>query len=146
MNTFNDNNLNILDLPDEILLIIFNKLNTIDALYSLVDINERFNRLILSSLHIRSLDTTSMVIKSYYNRTFSIDNNVLSKICKEILPRIHHQLNELIIEQNSVKDILLTTNYPQLESLSLVNFKKEKLFQYLTGRLFVICLIKKMIK
>jgi hypothetical protein len=103
MDTSNNNNLNILDLPDEILLIIFNKLNTIDALYSLVDVNERFNRLVLNSLHIRNLDTTSMTIQSYYDRTFSIDNNVLSKICEKILPRIHHQLNELIVEQNSVK-------------------------------------------
>ncbi|CAF4734544.1 unnamed protein product, partial [Rotaria sp. Silwood2] len=57
-----------------------------------------------------------------------IDNNVLSKICEKILPRIHRQLNELIVEQNSLKHILLTVNYPQLDSLSLVNFRKEILF------------------
>ncbi|CAF5028915.1 unnamed protein product [Rotaria sp. Silwood1] len=74
-----------------------------------------------------------MVIKSYYDRRFSIDNNILSKICEKILPRIHHQLNELIVEQNSMKYILLTGNYPQLDSLSLVNFQKEILLQYLTG-------------
>jgi len=133
MDTSNNNNLNILDLPDEILLIIFNKLNTIDSLYSLVDVNKRFDQLVLNSLRIHKLDTTNMVIKSYYDRTFSIDNNVLSKISKNILPRIYHQLNELIVEQNSVKHILLTANYPQLDSLSLVNFQKEILFQYLTG-------------
>ena len=133
MNPSNNNNINILDIPNEILLIIFNKLNTVDALYSLVDVNERFDRLVFDSLHIRNLDTTNIVIKSYYDRTFSIDNNVLSKICEKILPRIHHQLNELIVEQNSIKHILLTVNYPQLYSLSLVNFQEEILFQYLTG-------------
>jgi hypothetical protein len=133
MDTSNNDNLNILDLPDEILLIIFNKLNTIDVFYSLVDVNERFDRLVLNSLHIRNLDTTNMVIKSYYDRTFSIDNNVLSKISEKILPRIHHQLKELIVEQNSVKHIFLNGNYPQLDSLSLVNFEKEILFQHLTG-------------
>ncbi|CAF1147435.1 unnamed protein product [Rotaria sp. Silwood1] len=133
MNNSNINKLNILDLPDEILLIIFNKLKTVDAIYSLVDVNERFNRLVFNSLHIRKLDTTNMVIKSYYDRRFSIDNNILSKICEKILPRIHHQLNELIVEQNSMKYILLTGNYPQLDSLSLVNFQKEILLQYLTG-------------
>jgi hypothetical protein len=141
MDTCSKNNLNILELPDEILLIILNKLNGIDALYSLVDVNERFDRLVLNSLHIRNLDTTSMTIQSYYDRTFSIDNNVLSKICEIILPRIHHQLNELIVEQNSVKHILLTANYPQLDSLSLVNFQKEILFQYLTGTLFIVFFI-----
>jgi hypothetical protein len=138
MNTSNNDNLNILDLPDEILLIIFNKLNTIDVLYSLVDVNERFDRLVFNSLDIRNLDTTNMVMKSYYDRTFSIDNNVLSRISEKILPRIHHQLNELIVEQNSMKHILLNANYPQLDSLSLVNFEKEILFQNLTGKLFVL--------
>jgi hypothetical protein len=140
MDISNNNNLNILDLPDEILLIIFNKLNSIDALYSLVDVNERFDRLVLNSLHIRNLDTTNMVIKSYYDRTFSIENNVLSRICEKILPRINHQLNALTTEQNSVKH-MLTVNYPQLNSLSLVNFQKEILFQYLTGALFIVCFV-----
>jgi hypothetical protein len=43
MDTSNDNQLNILDLPNEILLNIFNKLNTVDVLYSLVDVNKRFD-------------------------------------------------------------------------------------------------------
>jgi hypothetical protein len=134
MDISNKNNLNILVLPDEILLMIFNKLNGIDALYSLMDVNEQFNRLVLNSLRIRTLDMTKMVIKSYYDRTFSLDNNFLSKICKQILPRIHHQLNELIVEQNSIKHVFPHT-YPQLDSLSFVNFEKEILFQYLIGRL-----------
>ncbi|CAF4894037.1 unnamed protein product [Rotaria socialis] len=110
MDTFKKNNLNMLDLLDEILLIIFNKLNTIDALYSLVDVNERFNRLVFNALHIHNLDTINMVIRSYYDRRFSIDDNILSKICEKILPRIYHQLNELIVEQNSVKHIFRTGN------------------------------------
>ncbi|CAF4540424.1 unnamed protein product [Rotaria sp. Silwood2] len=48
--------MNILDLPDEILISIFNKLNNVDILYSLVDVNQRFNRLSLSSLYIHDLD------------------------------------------------------------------------------------------
>jgi hypothetical protein len=138
MDISNNNNLNILDLPNEILLVIFNKLSTTDVLYSLVDVNERFDRLVFHSLHIRNLDTTSMVIKSYYDRSFSIDENVLLRIREKILPRIHHQLNEIIVEQNSMEYILFTVDYPQLYSLSLVNFQEEILFQYLTGTLFII--------
>jgi hypothetical protein len=135
MNSSEINNLNILDLPNEILLIIFSKLNTINVLYSLVDVNERFDELVLDSLHIRNLDTVSMIIKSNFDRTISIDNRVLSRICSKILPRIHHQLNELTVEQHSMKRILVTVTYPQLYSLSLVNFQEEILFQYLTGTL-----------
>ena len=46
----NNNEINILDLPDEILLSILNKLNNIDILYSLVDVNQRFDRLALNSI------------------------------------------------------------------------------------------------
>jgi hypothetical protein len=132
MNSSDINNLNILDLPNEILLIIFNKLNKVDGLYSLVDVNERFDDLVLDSLHIRNLDTVNMIIKSHFDAAISNDNGVLSRICSKILPRIHHQLNELTVEQHSMKRILFTVNYPQLYSLSLVNFQEEILFQYLT--------------
>ncbi len=33
------NHLNILDMPDEILFLIFQKLNMVDVFYSLVDVN-----------------------------------------------------------------------------------------------------------
>ena len=132
-----NNHLNILDLPDEILFIIFNKLNMVDVLYSLVDVNQRFDRLVLDSLYIRDLDmTTIMNINSLYDQTSSIDTQVLSRICEKILPRIHHQVNKLTVEQYSMKQILLTANYPQLYSLSLINFQEEILYQYLTGILF----------
>ena len=136
MNTSNNNNLNILDLPNEILLIIFNKLNTIDALYSLVDVNERFDQLVLGSLDIRNLDMTSMTMKSYYDRTFSINNCILDRICEKSLPQIYHRLTKLTVEQDSMERILLPVNCPQLDSLSLVNFQEEILLQYLTGILF----------
>jgi len=131
MNKSNNNHLNLLDLPDEILLIIFNKLNTVDVLYSLVDVNQRLDRLALNPLYIRDLD---MTIKPGFNHAFSKDDQVLSRICEKILPRIHHQINKLTLEPNSIEHILFPINYPQLYSLSLVNFSHEIVFQYLTGR------------
>ena len=131
------NGLNILDLPNEILLIILKKLNIVDALCSLVDVNQRFDELLLNSPHIRTLDTVSMAVKSNSDRTISIDNRLLNKICEKILPRIHHRLTELIVEQHSITRILLAVNYPQLYSLSLVNFQEEVLYQYLSGILLI---------
>ena len=137
MNNLNNNHLNILDLPDEILFIIFKKLNMVDVLYSLVDVNRRFDRLALDSLYIRDLDmTTIMNINSLYDQTSSIDTQVLSRICEKILPRIHHQVHKLTVEEYSMKQILLAANYPQLYSLSLINFQEEILYQYLTGIVF----------
>ena len=135
MNISNNNNLNILDLPNEILLIIFNKLNKVDVLYSLVDITQRFDQLVLDPFYIRNLNMTSMTMKSFYDRTYSIDNQVLDRICKNILPRIYRQINELIVEQHSMERVLHTINYPQLYSLTLMDFSEEVLFNYLTSKL-----------
>jgi hypothetical protein len=134
------NNKHILDLPDEILLIIFKKLNIIDVLYSLVDVNQRFDRLVFNALYIHDLDMTTMMTNDLtYNQTFSIDTQVLSRICQKILPRIGHQIHKLTVEECSMKSILLAANYPQLYSLSLINFHEDILYQYLQGIVFIFC-------
>ena len=133
MITSHPSRVNIVDLPNEMLLIIFSKLKTVDVLYSLVDVNERFDQLVFESFHVHSLDAAKMIIKSDEDVSVSIDNRVLTKICEKILPRIHHQLNELTVEQHSMERILLKVNYPQLHSLSLVYFQEEMLFRYLSG-------------
>ncbi|CAF4566366.1 unnamed protein product [Rotaria sp. Silwood2] len=132
MNISNNNHPNIFDLPNEILFIIINKLNIGDVFYSLVDVNERFGQLVLDPLYIENLDITFMTMNSFYDRTFSVHEQALSSICENILPKIHDQVKKLSIEQHSVERIL-TFNYSQLYSLSLVNFKEEILFQYLIG-------------
>jgi hypothetical protein len=122
------NNFNILDLPDEVLFIILKKIKTIEVLSSLVDVNQRYTR---------DLDMTCMTtINSLYDQTLPTNTQVLSKICKHILPRIHHQLHKLTVEEYSMKEILLAANYPQLYSLSLFNFQEVTLRQYLIGKVF----------
>jgi hypothetical protein len=92
MNNLNKIRPNILDLPDEILFIILKKLNMVDVVYSLVDVNQRFDRLAVDSLYICDLKITNiMSINSLYNQTSLIDTKVLCKICQKILPRIYHQ-------------------------------------------------------
>ncbi|CAF3598527.1 unnamed protein product [Adineta steineri] len=130
MHISNNNHSNIFNLPNEILFIIINKLNIADASYSLVDVNERFVQLVFDSLYIQKLDITFMTMKSFYQRTFSIHEQVLSNLCENILPKIHDQVKQLTIEQHSI-ECILTYNYPQLYSLSLVNFEEEVLYQYL---------------
>ncbi|CAF3912117.1 unnamed protein product [Rotaria sp. Silwood1] len=137
INNLNNDNLNILDLPDEILFIIFKKLNTIDVFHSLVSVNQQFDRLALDPFNVRDLDMTDiMIIDSLYDKTPSIDTETLSKICPKLLPRIHRQVHKLTVEQCSMKDILLAANYSELYSLSLINFQVKILYQYLRGILF----------
>lgn len=129
-----DNHPNIFDLPDEILSIIIKKLRMNDILHSLVNVNTRFERLALDPLYIHDLDLTdTLAIDSMYDLTSSIDAEVLSRICQQILPRIHNQVHRLILEEYSMKDVLRTGYYPQLYSLSLLNYNGDTLHQHLTG-------------
>jgi hypothetical protein len=127
MNISNKIHPNILDLPNEILFLIINKLNIGDVLYSLMNLDQRFLQLVFDPLYIQNLNITVMTINSYYNRSFSIHEQVLSRICENILPYIHNQIKKLVIEQQSIERIL-TFNYCQLYSLSLVNFNEDTLF------------------
>ncbi|CAF2520460.1 unnamed protein product [Rotaria sp. Silwood2] len=129
-NSDNCNMINILNLPDEMLLAIFNKLKMVNVLYSLVNINERFNRLTLDPFYIHNLDLTMKT--SCFDYISSQDDQV-DRICKTILPRIHHHVNKLTVEPDSIKDILRAVDYPRLHSLSLVNFQEETLLRYLRG-------------
>ena len=130
MNNFNKNHVNILDLPDEILLIIFQKLQTIDVLSSLANVNSRFFRLAIDPLHVHDLN---MTIKSLHGQTSSIETEAFSRICQNILPHIHHQVHKLTVEQDLMKEILAAGTYPELYSLSLSNFDESILHEYLTS-------------
>ncbi|UJR16467.1 hypothetical protein I4U23_003369 [Adineta vaga] len=71
-------------------------------------------------------------MKSYFDRIYSIDSQVLDKICENILPRFYHQINELIIEPNSMECMLRTMDYPQLHSLTLLDFSEVSLSNHIT--------------
>ncbi|CAF1383634.1 unnamed protein product [Rotaria sordida] len=143
MYTLNNNDINILDLPDEILLRILNKLHTIEMLYSLVNVNQRFDRLVLDRFYIHHLDLT---IKPLLYHNSSVNNQkIFDGICTQVLPRIHHKINKFTIEPLSMKYILDTIDYSQLNSLSLVNFQSETLLQHLTGDTILLRLLNNQI-
>ena len=66
------------------LLAVFNKLNMVDILYSLVDVNQRFDRLAFDPFHIHHhLD---LVIQKDDIEHCSVDTHILDRICSKILP------------------------------------------------------------
>ena len=122
----------IYDLPDEILLEIFNKLNMVHVLQSFVDVNQRFNRLTLDPCYIHNLDMS--VKSSLLQQTSQIDNEKIGKLCKKVLPRISHYIHKLTIPSGSI-EYINNIDYPQLHSLSLVNFKPQTILEQLTGNI-----------
>jgi hypothetical protein len=117
-------NINLLDLPDEVLLIILRKLSNIDVLYSLLDINNgRLDMLVREKTFSNTL-----------NFVFIDNNSLLDRFSTDILPRIHHNVRYFILEPVFMERILLATVYPNLTELKLFNFDQQIVLKYFTGK------------
>ncbi|CAF3749201.1 unnamed protein product [Rotaria sp. Silwood1] len=122
-------NINLLDLPDEILLLILKKLNNIDVLYSLIDVNnDHLNSLAQEKTYSHTLNFASIDNDSV------IDQEKLDRFCKIILPKIHENVKYFILEPLSMECILLTADYPNLTELKLFNFTEEICLKYFTSK------------
>ncbi|CAF4323633.1 unnamed protein product, partial [Rotaria sp. Silwood2] len=110
------------DLPDEVLLIIFKKLNNVKVLYSLMGINKRLDKILHDSVF-----TTNLTLLKYlsYDSIYSLSNPMLDRYCVEILPKINNKIKWLNLESSSMKRILLSANYPNLFGLGIYNIEKE---------------------
>ena len=130
MNSLNSNRTNILDLPDEILCAILNKLNMIDVFDSLMHINERFNRLIVDTVFIHHVD---LVLKPFIENSSLVDSQRLDRICRKILPQINCHVFKLTVDPLSLERVRAAANYPHLHSLSLIHFPTKILLSQLKG-------------
>ena len=126
--------LQLLDLPDELLLIILKKLDNIDVLYSLVDINN--NRL--------DVLAQDKLFTSILNLVLT-DEKIFDRICIDILPRIDHNVKRLILESSSIKRVLLAGNYLNLTNLKLFKFGQNIALQYFKNELLFSHIFKQQI-
>jgi len=99
-------------LPDEILLIIFKKLNNIELLYSLINVNKRVKKIVHDSIF-----TSRMTLLRYFSKDYIYP--ILDRFCSHILLEIHHKIKWLNLESLTMERILLSTNYPNLYGLGL---------------------------
>ena len=123
---------NILNLPDEIILIIWNKLNKIDVLYSFLNANRRFNKLARDKIYTRSIELIRTNCEEEDN--CSLSDQVLDRFCSDILPKIHHNVEHLILEAHSMERILYTSGYSRLYQLTLINLTQELAMQVFAGK------------
>ncbi|CAF3890248.1 unnamed protein product [Rotaria sp. Silwood1] len=111
------------DLPDEILIYIFKKLYNVEVLYSLMDVNQRLNRIVHDTIFTRDLYLLEYLPD---NKTSSpLSDSILDQFCSKILPEIGRRIEALYLEQTSMKRILHVTNYPNLNNLSLFHIDSE---------------------
>jgi hypothetical protein len=122
------------DLPDEILMIICQKLNNFDVLYSLKGINQRIDRIVHDSTF------TSRLSFAKWSKCNFIDllhcDTILNRYCLQILPDIHDKIKWLDLKASSMKHILCATDYPNLNSLGLYNIDEESIRYLSTSKKF----------
>ncbi|CAF3219523.1 unnamed protein product [Rotaria socialis] len=120
------------DLPDEILLIILKKLDNLEVLYSLQGVNERLNEIIRDPTFTSHLTFVKWSPKEFINKFSS--NVIFDRVCLQILPEISMKIKWLDLESSSMKQILHSTDYPNLNGLGLYNVERETSRSLFTGK------------
>jgi hypothetical protein len=128
----NQHNVQLLDLPNEILFLILKKLDNMDVLYSLLGVNDqRLDIMVQNQAFTNNLNFVTM---SSNENISSISDSILDRFCFDILPRIHHNVKSFTLESASMERILLAANYPNLTKLKLFNFNKQIVSRYFKGK------------
>ncbi|CAF5035946.1 unnamed protein product [Rotaria sp. Silwood1] len=120
------------DLPDEILMIIFKKLDGVEILYSLLDVNKQLNKIV----HDRIFTSVLTLLKYHLDdRIDSLSFRMLNRFCSEILPQIHNKIQWLNLETSSMRRILRSTYYPNLIGLGLYELHIEEAEYLFSGKI-----------
>ncbi len=90
-------------LPDEILLIIFQKLNSIDVLYSFEGVHQRLNKIIHDPIFTSRLTFVKWLTHDFTDLLCS--SMILDRFCLQILPKIHDKIQWLDLESLSMKHV-----------------------------------------
>ncbi|CAF2713309.1 unnamed protein product [Rotaria sp. Silwood2] len=135
----NHSTVNILTLCDEMLLVIFNKLNNIDVLYSLIGVNRKLDRLARDITFTQSLD---LVTISSNKNNDSRNKSILDRFCFDILPRIQHNIESLTLDPLLMDRVLRIENYSKLHKINLVIFQLEVASRILNDESSIIHIFK----
>jgi hypothetical protein len=112
---------------------IFNKLNNIDVLYSLIRVNEKLDRLFRDITLTQSID---LVRISSNEHNHSKSKSIFNRFCIDILLRIEHNIECLTLYSLSIDHVLRIGNLgfglngdSLCSSRSLINFLSRRCYQ-----------------
>ncbi|UJR06917.1 hypothetical protein I4U23_011206 [Adineta vaga] len=125
---------NILTLSDEILLNIFNKLDNMDVLYSLIGVNRKLDRVARDRSFTEALDFVK-ISDNAKNLEISF---ILDRFCLDIIPRIEHCIKCLTIDLFSIDRLLPIGNYSQLHKLTLNNVEYAIIYEMFNSKSSII--------
>lgn len=122
----------LIGLPDELLVMIFKKLNNVQLLYTLYGISRELDEILSDSIFTRYL----VLLRELSNDViYPLADTVLDRFCLQILPQIRYKINFLTLETSSMERILLADNYPNVYGLDLYNIDKKTAMRFFTGKI-----------
>ena len=131
------------DLPDEILMIIFEKIDNIELLYSLMDLDPRIDDILTESIFTNRLSLLRFIsrrlVKPKSAILYFIDSlldPILDRFCERILPKINQKIGWLELESTSIERVLHAANYPNLFGVVIYNIQIERALQFFSGKIF----------
>ena len=118
----------LMNLPNEMIMLILNKLDNADVLYSLMNVNARLDRILHDAMF-----TKKIALAQTLSSEKKLDEKILDRFCLEILPKIHHRIQWLSVDASSMERIFLAADYPNLNQLDIFIIDNE-LPSGLTGK------------
>ena len=112
----------LMDLPDELLLMIFKHLDNREMLLSLMGVHVRLDEIISDPIFTKCL---TLMRLSMDNVIYPLARRKLDRFCSEILPRIGEQVKGINADGFSMERILLAGQYPNLSGLGIYNITEE---------------------
>jgi hypothetical protein len=126
-------NVSLLDLPNEMLFHILKKLENVDVLYSLLGIkNQRLDIIAQEQIFSNILNLFPISQSSD-----EISGPIFHRFCNSILQTIHANVKSLTLDFGSMERIFDAGNYPSLTELKLYNFNETIVSRYFMGMLFM---------
>ena len=120
------------DLPNEMLIHIFHKLNNFDVLYSFHGVNQRLNKIIHDPIFTSHLTFVERLSSKFIDLLSS--DITLNRFCLQILPSIDDKIECLELESSSMKHVLRATDYPNLHALGLYNIDENSIQCLFSGK------------
>lgn len=120
------------DLPDEILVIIFKRVRNIEVLHSFVGVNKRLHTIVLDPIFTRNVTITAP-----FNDRSQLPDEVIDRFCYVIIREIHHKIERLDVEFSTMRRILCSADYPKLAGLGVYGLALEAAKDLFDGKSFV---------
>lgn len=121
-----------LDLPTEILYMVFKQLNNMHVLYSFFGVDEqRLDTIVSNFTFTQSLN---FILTTADGRLLPVPQPMLDRFCLDILPKIHQSVKSLTVPSKSIERILLAADFPNLTELRLCNVDENIISRYFTGK------------